>query len=684
MTTRIHTKHGKPGHILFLFCFAVLCYWPLTFFLFGAKNDNITQFLPVRFHVSEALRHGHLPLWSPYMYLGYPIHGDMQGGAWNPVVWLLSLFGRYTIVSIHFEIFMYIFLSGLGMYRLLSCRPLSPITKLAGSLAYMSCGYITDVAGSNLPFLAAAAYLPFLFAYYYELLTAPGWRPSLKSAVALSLTFVSAYPSFFIMGCYIMLAALFVYIFRNRKEFHRSRWKKLVSYQLVFVLFFLCLSAVAILSYLQILPFYGRNAGVSLTAAMENSFHPYSSISFLFPAAAIKDGSISSDLIIRNSYFNSLLLCCFLGIGWIKKTSFHFFVLTGVVFFFLFALGDHLPVRGWCYKLLPLMDTFRHPSNARLLLILGTIVLGSTVLETTLKDVQLQKKVIRIAALCLLVVAGFVVFSLPSFDISRLAIPVSSGANLRTELKTFIDNMTYHPWVLVNGLFQIGFLVFFIYALKKKRPLWMFGAVAINSLLFAQFAIPYTAVQKASPLHANALLRQVEKGYPAPDKNVTIGDNSSASVQHLKEIGIYSFYNKNIATSTIIFTPTYMSMIDSAFRHSTFKTEVLNHPYAYCIPHGHSSFALREMWNNGFVFDVRSDSAASFHLQQLQLPGWKAYMDGHKSSLQPGVFLSVVLPKGTHELKFLYRPRGINVAFFLSLAAFLVIFLLLLKKRPVE
>ena len=321
MTTRIYTKYGNPGHILFLFCFAVLCYWPLTFFLFGAKNDNITQFLPVRFHVSEALRNGHLPLWSPYMYLGYPIHGDMQGGAWNPVVWFLSLFGRYSIISIHFEIFIYIILSGLGMYRLLSCRPLSGVTKLAGSLAYMSCGYITDVAGSNLPFLAAAAYLPFLFAYYYELLAAPGWRPALKSAVALSLTFVSVYPSFFIMGCYIMLAALFVYIFRNRKQFQRSRWKKLVSYQLVFGLSFLCLSAVAIVSYLQILPFYGRNAGVSLTAAMENSFHPYSSISFLFPAAAIKDGHISSDLIIRNSYFNSLLLCCFLGIGWKKKTT---------------------------------------------------------------------------------------------------------------------------------------------------------------------------------------------------------------------------------------------------------------------------------------------------------------------------------------------------------------------------
>ena len=265
-----------------------------------------------------------------------------------------------------------------------------------------------------------------------------------------------------------------------------------------------------------------------------------------------------------------------------------------------------------------------------------------------------------------------------------MAIPASSGANLRAELKAFIDQMTYHQWVLVNGLFQIGFLAFFIYALKKKRPLWIVGAIAMNSLLFAQFAIPYTAVQKTSPVQANALLRQVQKGYPAPDKNVTIGDNSSASVQHLKELGIYSFYHKNIATSTIVFTPTYMSMIDSAFRHAAFRTEVLNHPYAYCLPNGHSSFELREMWNNGCVFDVLSDSAASFHLQQLQLPGWKAYRDGHTTHLQPGVFLSVVLPKGTHELKFLYRPGGIVVAFFLSLAAFLVILLLLLKKRRVE
>ena len=80
----IKNKHGefwKWQHLAGLLALALLCYWPLSLGVFSAKNDNITAFLPVRFHVSEALRSGHLPLWTPYMYLGYPLHGDMQGGA---------------------------------------------------------------------------------------------------------------------------------------------------------------------------------------------------------------------------------------------------------------------------------------------------------------------------------------------------------------------------------------------------------------------------------------------------------------------------------------------------------------------------------------------------------------------------------------------------------------------------
>ena len=198
-TILFRRQYWNSFHIVLLFILAVLCFWPLSFGIFSAKNDNITQFLPVRFHVSEALRNGNLPLWNPYMYLGYPIHGDMQGGAWNPVVWLLSLFGRYNVYSIHAEIIIYIFLAGCGMYRLLGEKINHAAIRLSGAAAYMMCGYIVDVSGSNLPFLAAAAYIPFVFAYYHQLFTFPSPSNSIKAAFATALLFVSAYPSFFIL-----------------------------------------------------------------------------------------------------------------------------------------------------------------------------------------------------------------------------------------------------------------------------------------------------------------------------------------------------------------------------------------------------------------------------------------------------------------------------------------------------
>ena len=62
-----HKRQWNSNHIAGLLLLTLASFWPLALGVFSAKNDNVTQFLPVRFHVSEALRNGHLPLWSPYM-----------------------------------------------------------------------------------------------------------------------------------------------------------------------------------------------------------------------------------------------------------------------------------------------------------------------------------------------------------------------------------------------------------------------------------------------------------------------------------------------------------------------------------------------------------------------------------------------------------------------------------------
>jgi hypothetical protein len=708
-------KYWNISHVLFLLLLCLLCYWPFTFGIFSAKNDNITQFLPIRFNISEALRSLHLPLWSPYIYLGYPIHGDMQGGSWNPVVWLLSLPGRYDLTSLHCEILLYIFLAGAGMYRLLSARNLSAATCLTGAAAYMMCGYITDVGGSNLPFLAAAAYTPFLFAYYYHLLLTPSWKYAMKTAIALSLVFVSAYPAFFVMSCYILLASFLTITTRDLVKKNNTEHRKRLISQLLMIFIFLALSAPAIISYWEILPYYQRGSGVSLTASLENGFHPSCSLSFILPSATVKNpASFATDLISRNGYFNCLLLVFLLCYAWIKKSFLTNFILAGTIFFFLFSLGSFTPVRTWCYEVLPLMNTFRHPSNARLFVIMGGIFLGATVYQNFARGFlpSIYPRIIW-----LIVTIGILVLIFPGFahaSIGQKLTVLFHENSFRQGFKNFLDSLDYYDLLLINGAAQIIFLGLFLIMLRPKINSGRYVILFIlNSFLFAQFAIPYTLVSKTSPKIINGIIKNFPQGFPLPEKTKTIAGNSTDALDHFTEIGIAGFYNKKIATCNEIFTPTFMRLMEKLNEDTIVKSIVLSNPYAYVADsvaslskysvagnekklmittepvllgfkkQGSASFELKKFSNNSFQFTTVSDNTAVLCLQQLYLPGWKAYIDKQKTSVYSAniAFSAVKIPPGKHEVLFIYRPPGIALAFIISIITFIVILVMMFFKK---
>lgn len=708
------SSHWKIQHVFILLVLALLCYWPLTLGIFSAKNDNIVHFLPVRFHISEALLNGHLPLWTPYMYLGYPLHGDMQSGAWNPVVWLLSVFGRYDVTSIHREILISIFISGLGMYRLLGIKNISPDLRLIGASVYLMCGYITDVAGSNLSFLWAAAYAPFALAYYYHLLTSPSLKYALKAALALSLLLVSAYPSFFISVVYILLAGFIVITARKLQQKNYAFLKKILISHFFLLVAFLGLSATAIFSYLHVLPFYQRGSGVSLADAFHNSFHPSCSISFLLPTVPVKNpASFSTDLISRNAYFNSLVLIFLLSYVGSRKTLLLNFILAGIVFFFLFSLGDYTPVRALSFKFLPLMDTFRHPSNSRLFVIIGAIVAGMFVFENFLERKQIPKYVQLISLLVLLPIAGLVFLSFPSARVGiKLDEVFSSGYGLRQSLKNFFDQLSKDDLVLLNGIPQIIFLSLFIFILRRKairisRLLLLF---LFNSFLFAQMAIPFTLASKASPKITDALLKQYPKKFPIPDKNSGIGRNSEDALEHFELTGISGFYNKKINFTDLTFTPTYMKATENAFSDSIARKIILSNAYAYPVKKiftasdsntlhtivtnevsllnwkmdTSASFDAKKIWNNGFVFSVSSKDSALFCLQQVYLPGWKCRIDGKETRLYKvnKAFMAVKVPGGNHQVQFVYQPQGSIGMLVVSILSAVTVILLLIKPRP--
>ena len=229
---------------------------------------------------------------------------------------------------------------------------------------------------------------------------------------------------------------------------------------------FLALAAPAILSYLQILPHYQRGNGVSLVSALQNSLDPSCSWSLVLPSVPIKDPSIvSTDLISRNSYFNFLLLLCIPGLFQFNKSLLVYFTVLGLVYFFLFSLGDASPVRSWSYHLLPLMDTFRHPSNARLFVILGGIILGVLALDKLLAGNIPVKWVLLTFTVGF---AGLLISLILFFTRSDFSGLFSSFSLERNALKQFFDSLGMENLFVLNGLVQIVFIAIFLALLLKK------------------------------------------------------------------------------------------------------------------------------------------------------------------------------------------------------------------------
>ena len=662
--------------ILFFTCFALVVYWPLSSWLFAVKNDNITYFLPWRFHVSEALRSGHLPLWSPYLYLGMPLHGDMQSGAWNPLVWLLSMPGRYNVTTLHTETLIYLVLSGLGMHRLLAAMRLTGLYGLMAGAAYLASGFLTDVAGSNLAFLASAAFLPFVFAYAIELQRAPTLPASLRLAMALTLLLLCGYPSFFICAAYVVTAGLLFSLIHRLRS--RSAVVPLLRGYGWMILVFLLLCAPALLSFWQILPHYQRGSGVSLEIAQTNPFEFKYSWSYLLPGfTAAQNGA--TDLISRNGYFNFLLFFGMFASPWLKRDRWTAFLIAGLLFFYLFSLGDQTPVRELAYDVLPLMDSFRHPSNARLFVIIAGLLLGCRGIQAW--HGMGKRLHIGVPILMLIVLSWPFVARWDELDFSAFTNAFSSGFG-RTSLKAFFQQVGYLNWGFVNMLVQIAFIGLSLrYAIRKqvKALAWL---LIINSALIAQFTIPYTLVSQEKPAAINHLLQAYPKGFPKPDPNTTIGAMSADSMEHFSSLGFSSFYTKALPFIRQTYSPTYLRAYDRIYEHPMIVEQVRSKSYAFANEEA-CRWELIDFNNNEWTFALEAIKPTRFHLRQIHLPYWKAFVNGRPTAVltSEDSFVSAEVPAGKHRLRFRYAPPMVLPLFLLSLLGWIAGIIFLIKKR---
>lgn len=695
--------------ILLLIIVTVIAYLPVSAFIFSLKNDSLVQYLPFRYHLSESIQHGYFPFWNPYLYTGFPIHADMQGMTWNPIVLTISLFTRYNMSVLEFEVVIYLVLAAIGMYSLLKSFSLSRVICILGGISYVSCGFITGSA-AVIPWISSAAFIPFVFKYLKRFLEHPDWKSSLSFSICLSLLFLCGYPTFFIYTSYIILAILlFVAITQfNKKPLPVTiRTIGLLS---MGVLLFLCICSPAIISYWEFLPYYSRGAGISVAKAAQNPFTPFSSISFVLPNSVNKNHAwLNTDTSMRNSYVGLFVFGLFILSLFSQSGKWQKLILPITVFSFLLSLGSLTPIHKFCYSILPLFDSFRHPGNIRLFTSIGIILLaafyGQTLLQLN-KD-EVKRKILRLCYISIASLGAVAIYCILQKGVGR---NMEAAIKYLKQPKAFLDEFSFTSFLLIQCLAQIFFITLLIYQLRKKaanRKI-IAGIFALNSVLFCWIALPFNFVSQIRTSAINQYLQSFEKGYPLPAINSSVEANVISDSAIIPLYGYANFYNKKITIQDYVITPTLNKDYEAYNADKKLRAAMAGYPFAWLndtlsdsVPDSttdnkkfsiysdklpkpviisqtsSSKISLTDFSPNSFSFKVSSSSLTVLSLFQQYNHNWKVKVNGSITPLLKMniAFMGVQLRAGESAVEFVYKPTKVITAIWLSLAAILTLIL---------
>lgn len=671
--------------LVLLFFITLIVYWPLSANYLSLKNDALVQYLAYRYHLSESIRHGYFPFWSPYLYTGFPIHADIQGEVWNPFVWFLSLISKYDMTILQWEVLIYLFLSAIGMYRFIKYLGLSRITALCCGIAFMSCGYMTDSI-SVIPWISSAAFIPFVLMYFLRSLNSLQLSDAIKFSISISLMFLCGYPSFFIFLNYIIAISFLLWFLYQIQNGNKKSALKVFVHLVIAYLFFLLICSPAIISYYEFLPYYPRGTGLDYHKPGENPLVLYSLITYLLPNVASKANFLTTDPSMRNTYVGAFIFIFFL-VSLKKLNRFKIIILIFTVFSFLFSLGDLVPVQKITNNFLPMMNMFRHPGTIRIFTSMGMIILAAYSLDTFFKK-QKQKETYWLSFLCLalLLFAGVYFVASKPAQVNAFSFGVNPAA-----LKQFLYSISFQEFALIICILQIFFVCAFLLFLRRKKfsQKTIIILFLLNSIVFAWIGLPFTVVSQYKTNEVNNYIHSFPDGYPMPGMDASIESEVYSDSIQISPHGYHNFYNKRITIQDYIITPTLNSDYGQFLVNKILRNQLKGHPFVYVSSDSvliqPAAIKLVKFTPNHFVFQVNSLAAGKFQLFQQFNKNWRASVNDKSTEIRKSniAFMSVNVPAGTSFVEWKYQPKKVYVGMILSLLSLLaVVFYFVFKRKP--
>lgn len=663
-------------HPFFIFpVFACLLFWPISLQLLTFKNDALSYYYPVRTLISDALNNGELPLWTPFINLGYPLHADLQSGAWNPVIWIFAFITKYSLAGFHFEFLFYITFAGIGFYYL--CRQLgtNKIAAILLGFAYQASGFMTDsVQFFNC--ISAACYLPFVVLFFLKLLEQNKLGDGLLLATFLWLLFTGGYPSLFIITIYSLLA---IWIYRGVKSYNRKLYFRKTFFSLgIAAVAFVLLSLPAAVSFYQHLHHIERGSGQALSTVLENSMNPTTTLSLVSPfSTTAHDAFLDSSILMRSIYMGLIPLVFIIWaltrkVG--RQGNFLFFFFTALLMLGL-AWGEYFFLRQAAYYVLPLMDSFRHPGLFRLFFIFFMLLAAGE----TMQAFYSRQKNLPVS------LKKIVQYFLWALAIAWLIMLIWKGAGLWQQMpgSDTLAEKFYRLSFSQRFLLQIPFALFSLltlYWLLNKGKIVLLPVLAFAELfVVTQFNLPITVAGAVSFADMEATLHRNPAAFPLP-VNLPI-EQSIAPYSKPNYISNLLQFEKIIGRNDIFITPGNLITQDS-FYYSNERANAFKKPVVYLddsTANGYSLQGIRivALSANKLVLQVETGMTKELVYQQNYYPGWICYANDTEIPIRTiyTTEMAVTVPAGSNKIEFRYTPAWIKTCFYISvcsLAAMLI------------
>lgn len=544
----------------------LLLYWPISFLVSNFKWDMLDYCFPFRHHVSYAMHHLELPLWNAHQFCGYPIHADPQGCVFYPMLWLLSIPGPYTLVTLHVEFLITVFIAAACFYKL--CRFFSvsrPVSILAG-LMYAGSGIFIGNT-QHLTWLISAAYLPGIFYCYFALATSFKYKHLLALCLFLYLSLTGGYPAFDIILFYLLLIFFIYFFFVHKKA---GQLQKFLLVNVLTVVFTLLFSIAFLYSVYSLNTYTARGTGISLEMAMQNAFTFPSFISFILPFATCRHQEfIGTDISMANAYFGIFFLLVLpFYLFKTKKSTLEKIILVLAIFFLLVSVGEALPFRKWLFLYIPLMDYFRFPSAFRVFVILFFLLLAAIRIDKQESDksflfVTSTAIVLFLALVLIAIQKNYSGTSLSDFFANKVF---------------FNQHSTVYDHIFLQSILQLvilgSFLLCFFFFKKLFRQL-LYGFLLLDLYCSVHLNLPYTSLDvDSSPIVLHQKLQALPGYAHIPQNKVSHNNDFDQRIKPLWK-NLNTFF-REIAYDG--YNPFSLKLFDTLIAHPSFNAVIDNYP----------------------------------------------------------------------------------------------------------